>query len=132
MHVEVNDNTNIANRLLEIERILLAVQRRIPEIEGLVLVTRDGLPIASSLHNGTDEDQISAMTAASLSLSERVVIELKRGTMEQVIITGSDGLIIIRNAGEYAVLVAIVQIKAKLGLVLLDMRRSADKLSELI
>ncbi len=132
MHVEVNGNSNITNRLLEIEKILRAVQHRIPDIEGLAVVTRDGLPIASSLHTGSDEEQISAMTAASLSLSECVVIELQRGIMEQVIISGSKGLIIIRNAGKYAVLVAIVQVKAKLGLVLLDMKRASQKLSELI
>ncbi len=132
MHVEVNDNSNVTDRLLEIERILLEVQRRIPDIEGVAIVTKDGLPIASLLHSDSDEDQISAMTAASLSLSERVVIELKRGIMEQVIITGSNGLIVIRNAGEYAVLVAIVNIKAKLGLVLFDMRRAAERLSKLI
>ncbi len=132
MHVEVNDNSNVTDRLLEIERILLEIQRRIPDIEGVAIVTRDGLPIASLLHSDSDEDQISAMTAASLSLSERVLIELKRGIMEQVIISGSDGLIVIRNAGEYAVLVAIVRIKAKLGLVLFDMRRAAEKLSVLI
>lgn len=132
MHVEVNDNSNVTDRLLEIEKILLEVQRRIPDIEGVAIVTRDGLPIASLLHSDNNEDQISAMTAASLSLSERVVIELKRGIMEQVIISGSDGLIAIQNAGEYAVLVAIVDIKAKLGLVLLDMKRAAEKLSELI
>jgi predicted regulator of Ras-like GTPase activity (Roadblock/LC7/MglB family) len=132
MHVEVNDNSNVTDRLIEIERILLEVQRRIPDIEGIAVVTRDGLPIASLLHSDNDEDQISAMTAASLSLSERVVIELKRGIMEQVIITGSDGLIVIRNAGEYAVLVAIVRINTKLGLVLFDMKRAADKLSGMI
>jgi len=132
MHVEVNDNSNVTDRLMEIERILHEVQRRISDIEGVAVVTRDGLPIASLLHSDSDEDQISAMTAASLSLSERVVIELKRGIMEQVIISGSNGLIVIRNAGEYAVLVAIVSVKAKLGLVLFDMRRAAKELSKLI
>jgi len=132
MHLEVNSDPNITNRLLEIERILLSVQHRIPDIEGLAVVSRDGLPIASSLHSGSNEEKISAMTAASLSLSERVVIELQRGIMEQVIISGSKGLIVIRNAGKYAVLVAIVQVKAKLGLVLLDMKRASKKLSVLI
>jgi len=80
-----NNDTEIMDRLQEIERILKEVQSRIPDLEGLAVVTRDGLPIASALYTSTDEDRISAMTAASLSLSERVVIELERGTMEQVI-----------------------------------------------
>lgn len=128
----LEDDAEIMDRLQEIERILKDVQSRIPDLEGLAVVTRDGLPIASALYTSTDEDRISAMTAASLSLSERVVIELERGAMEQVIITGSNGLVIIRDAGEHAVLVGIARVDAKLGLVLLDMKRAANKLSAMI
>ena len=127
-----NDDDEIMDRLAEIERILREVQSRIPDLEGLAVVTRDGLPIASALYSSTDEDRISAMTAASLSLSERVCMELERGIMEQVIITGSNGLIIIRDSGEHAVLVGIARIDAKLGLVLLDMKTAAKKLAKMI
>lgn len=128
----LNDDSEIMDRLQEIERILREVQSRIPDLEGLAVVTRDGLPIASALYTNTDEDRISAMTAASLSLSERVVMELERGIMEQLIITGSNGLVIIRDAGEHAVLVGIARVDAKLGLVLLDMKRAARKLANMI
>ncbi|MFX1286732.1 MAG: roadblock/LC7 domain-containing protein [Promethearchaeota archaeon] len=128
----LEDDAEIMDRLQQIERILREVQSRIPDLEGLAVVTRDGLPIASALYTNTDEDRISAMTAASLSLSERVVLELERGIMEQLIITGSNGLVIIRDAGEHAVLVGIARVDAKLGLVLLDMKRAAKKLSNMI
>ncbi|MFX0207287.1 MAG: roadblock/LC7 domain-containing protein [Candidatus Hodarchaeota archaeon] len=128
----LEDDAEIMDRLQQIERILREVQSRIPDLEGLAVVTRDGLPIASALYTNTDEDRISAMTAASLSLSERVVLELERGIMEQLIITGSNGLVIIRDAGEHAVLVGIARVDAKLGLVLLDMKRAAKKLSTMI
>lgn len=128
----LEDDAEIMDRLQQIERILREVQSRIPDLEGLAVVTRDGLPIASALYSNTDEDRISAMTAASLSLSERVVLELERGVMEQLIITGSNGLVIIRDAGEHAVLVGIARAEAKLGLVLLDMKRAAKKLADMI
>ena len=67
-----NDDTEIMDRLQEIERILKEVQSRIPDLEGLAVVTRDGLPIASALYTNTDEDRISAMTAASLSLVQTI------------------------------------------------------------
>ena len=127
-----NDDEEIMDRLAQIERILREVQSRIPDLEGLAVVTKDGLPIASALYSNTDEDRVSAMTAASLSLSERVVMELDRGKMEQVIITGSNGTVIIRDSGEHAVLVGIARIDAKLGLVLLDMKRAAKKLEAMI
>jgi predicted regulator of Ras-like GTPase activity (Roadblock/LC7/MglB family) len=117
---------------MQIEALLRDVEQRIPDLEGLSVVTKDGLPIASALNTKVDEDRISAMTAASLSLAERVVVELERGKMDEMIIKGSNGLIIIRDAGEYAVLTGIARSDAKLGLVLLDMRRCAQTLSEMI
>lgn len=128
----LEDDAEIMDRLQQIERILREVQSRIPDLEGLAVVTRDGLPIASALYTNTDEDRISAMTAASLSLSERVCLELERGIMEQLIINGSNGLVIVRDAGEHAVLVGIARMDAKLGLVLLDMKRAAKKLADMI
>ncbi|UCG90803.1 MAG: roadblock/LC7 domain-containing protein [Candidatus Heimdallarchaeota archaeon] len=119
-------------RLQEIERILHELQSRIPDLEGVAVVSREGLSIASALFTTVDEDRIGAMTAASLSLSDRIVLELERGIMDQVIITGTDGLVIIREAGEHAVLVGIAKTNAKLGLVLLDIKRAAKKLAGLI
>ena len=123
---------DVVDRLLQIESLLREVEQRIPDLEGLAVVTKDGLPIASALNTRVDEDRISAMTAAMLSLAERVVDELERGQMIEMIIKGSSGLIIIRDAGEYAVLAGIARTDAKLGLVLLDMRRCSASLAEMI
>ncbi|MFW9902981.1 MAG: roadblock/LC7 domain-containing protein [Candidatus Thorarchaeota archaeon] len=132
MYLETNQNSDTTDRLYKIERILQELQSRIPELEGLAVVSREGLSIASMLVTTVDEDRIGAMTAASLSLSDRIVLDLERGIMDQVIITGTDGLVIIRDAGEHAVLVGIVKPNAKLGLVLLDIKRAAKKLMGLI
>jgi predicted regulator of Ras-like GTPase activity (Roadblock/LC7/MglB family) len=125
-------DADVADRLMQIEALLRDVEQRIPDLEGLSVVTKDGLPIASALNTRVDEDRISAMTAAMLSLAERVVVELERGKMDEMIIKGTEGLIIIRDAGEYAVLAGIARSDAKLGLVLLDMRRCAQSLAEMI
>ena len=132
MYLETNQNSDTLDRLNEIERILQELQSRIPDLEGLAVVSKEGLSISSRLFTTVDEDRIGAMTAASLSLSDRIVLELERGVMDQVIITGTNGLVIIRDAGEHAVLVGIAKPNAKLGLVLLDIKRAAKKLAGLI
>lgn len=132
MYLETNQNSDTMDRLHEIERILQELQARIPDLEGLAVVSKEGLSIASMLFTTVDEDRIGAMTAASLSLSDRIVLELERGIMDQVIITGTNGLVIIRDAGEHAVLVGIAKPNAKLGLLLLDIKRAAKKLAGLI
>ena len=87
MYLETNQNSDTIDRIQEIERILQELQSRIPDLEGLAVVSKEGLSIASMLITTVDEDRIGAMTAASLSLSDRIVLELERGIMDQVIIT---------------------------------------------
>src|SRR6187402_1544474 len=67
------------------------LQATTPEIEASAVVSVDGLIMASSLPVGVEEDRVSAMSAAMLSLGERISNELGRGALEQVYIKGDDG-----------------------------------------
>ena len=103
-----------------------------PDTEASAVVSVDGLSIASALPKGVEEDRVSAMSAAMLSLGERIATELGRGTLEQVYIKGEKGYVILMSVGKEAVLTALAREQAKLGLILLDMRRAAEDLSKLI
>ncbi len=103
-----------------------------PDVEGAATVSLDGLILASVLPAGTDEDRVSAMAAALLSLGERTAEELARGTLEQVYVKGNNGYIILMQAGKEAVLETIAGPGAKLGMVLLDMKRAVQELSRLL
>jgi predicted regulator of Ras-like GTPase activity (Roadblock/LC7/MglB family) len=97
-----------------------------PDIEASAVVSVDGLIIASALPNSVEEDRVSAMSAAMLSLGERISSELGRGTLEQVYIKGADGFVMITSIGTEAVLTALAGPHAKLGLIFLEMRRAAE------
>lgn len=111
---------------------LRELQGSSPDIEASALVSVDGLPIASALPQGVEEDRVSAMSAAMLSLGERIASELGRGTLAQVYIKGEKGYVVLMSVGEEAVLTALAREQAKLGLILLEMRRAAETLSKLI
>ncbi|UCH61510.1 MAG: roadblock/LC7 domain-containing protein [Anaerolineales bacterium] len=111
---------------------LIEMQAASPEIEASAVVSVDGLIMASALPAETEEDRVSAMSAAMLSLGERIAGELGRGTLEQVYIRGNDGYVIVTAVGEEAVLTAMVRENAKLGLVFLEMRRAAEDLVRLV
>ncbi|HET7075929.1 MAG TPA: roadblock/LC7 domain-containing protein [Chloroflexia bacterium] len=102
------------------------------DIEASAVVSVDGLIMASALPRDVEEDRVSAMSAAMLSLGERIAIELGRGTLDQVFIRGEQGYVLLMSVGTEAVLTALARKEAKLGLVLLDMRRTAAELSRLI
>jgi len=75
---------------------------------------------------------VSAMSAAMISLGERISSELGRGLLEQVFIKGVKGFVVLMSIGEDAVLTALASEHAKLGLIFLDMRRTAEELKKLI
>ena len=108
------------------------LQATTPEIEASAVVSVDGLIMASSLPAGVEEDRVSAMSAAMLSLGERISNELRRGSLDQVYIKGDDGYVILMSVGDEAVLTTLVREGAKLGLIFLDMRRTADDLEKLV
>jgi predicted regulator of Ras-like GTPase activity (Roadblock/LC7/MglB family) len=103
-----------------------------PDIEASAVVSVDGLIIASALPANVEEDRVSAMSAAMLSLGERIAGELGRGTLDQVYIRGDNGYVILTAVGEEAVLTVLARKDAKLGLVFLDMRRAAEDLISLV
>jgi len=103
-----------------------------PDIEASAIVSVDGLTIASALPHGVEEDRVSAMSAAMLSLGERISGELGRGDLEQIYIKGSQGSVMLMAVGTDAVLTVLAREQAKLGLILLDIRRAVQDLSKLI
>jgi len=108
------------------------LQASSPDIEASAVVSVDGLTIASALPQDVEEDRVSAMSAAMLSLGERIASELGRGNLDQVYIKGGQGYVVLMSVGEDAVLTALAREKAKLGLIFLDMRRATEELTSLI
>ncbi len=115
-----------------LDDILKRLLGAIPEVKSAAIVSAEGLPIASALPQGIDETRIAAMTAALLSLSERAIIEMAKGDFDQLYIKGSNGYLLVMQAGPNAVLTVSTTKEVRLGLILLDCRRTCEKISQLI
>jgi predicted regulator of Ras-like GTPase activity (Roadblock/LC7/MglB family) len=108
------------------------LQASSPDVEASAVVSVDGLTIASALPSNVEEDRVSAMSAAMLSLGERIAGELGRGNLDQVYIRGMAGFVILMSVGAEAVLTVLARDQAKLGLLFLDMRRAVTDLTQLL
>jgi hypothetical protein len=122
----------MANRTERMIERLRDLQVSSPDIEAAAIVSVDGLSIASSLPQGVEEDRVSAMSAAMLSLGERIASELGRGMLDEVYVKGEKGYVILRAVGEEAVLTVLARQQAKLGLLFLDMRRAAEEFAAIL
>ncbi len=120
------------SRTQQLVERLRNLQASSPDIEASAVVSVDGLTIASALPQGIEEDRVSAMSAAMLSLGDRIASELGRGALEQVYIKGDQGYVVLMAVGEEAVLTALAREGAKLGLIFLDMRRAAEDIAKFL
>jgi len=102
------------------------------DIEASGIISTDGLMIASVLPASMDEDRVGAMSAAMLSLGDRTAQELARGTLEQVLIKGANGYVLMTYAGAESVLTVLAKPNAKLGLIFLDVKRAASSIAEFL
>jgi predicted regulator of Ras-like GTPase activity (Roadblock/LC7/MglB family) len=108
------------------------LQTNTEAVEAAAIVSVDGLSMASSMPPDVEEDRVAAMSAAMLSLGERIASELGRGTLDQVYIKGEKGFVILMAVGEEAVLTVLASEDAKLGLVFLEMKRAVTDLEKLV
>jgi predicted regulator of Ras-like GTPase activity (Roadblock/LC7/MglB family) len=129
LHKKLSSMEPTTDNLDEILKKLLAA---IPEVKAAAIVSAEGLPIASALPQGVDETRIAAMTAALLSLAERSVIEMEKGEFDQLYVKGSDGYLLVLQAGPNAVLTVSTTKDVRLGLIFLDCKRTCEKIAELI
>ncbi len=84
--------------------ILQSILTLAPEVEYAAIVTFEGSHIASVLPQGVDETKISAIIAALLSLSKSAVEEINMDKFDTFFAKGSNGYLLILQAGPKDVL----------------------------
>ena len=99
------------------------------------VVSIEGLPIAlypEAAPHGMDDTRVAAMTAAMLALGDRAVMELQRGNLVRVMVEGDNGWLISVTAGEMAVVTVATDREIKLGFVMNEIYRLAEKIKALL
>ena len=103
----------------------------IPELQGVLLASDDGLPIIHSLTDGEDPARLAAMAAAASSLGTRVSATLETGTVTEVSIRASGGDLFVYSVGGRAVLAVLGPKGANAGLINLEARNVAGEAARL-
>ncbi|MER2605062.1 MAG: roadblock/LC7 domain-containing protein [Siculibacillus sp.] len=120
------------SRLDELNKILRKLQSDSPGVEASALISEDGLMIASALTPDLEENRVAGMTATLLNLGTRAAVELARGEVKEVIIRGEHGYAVMINAGRGALLLALANESAKLGLIFFDMHEAIRGLKKVL
>ena len=103
-----------------------------PDVQGVALISPDGLSLSSVLPSQMDEERTAAMSASILSLGERIGGELARGNVERIVVRGEKGYSVLVGCGSEAVLLVLANSSAKKGLLFLETKRVVNQIIQLL
>lgn len=102
------------------------------EIQGLSIVSVQGLPIVSLMDSSVNDGIVSAMAAAIQSVGERAAEELSRGKLRRIMLDGETGQMIMNQAGEHAILVTLVKQDSSLGVIFMLIESFSRKIAKIL
>lgn len=103
------------------------------ELEGAVLSNSDGLPIASILRPGLEEDYIAAAAASALTSVEKIAEEIDSdGPFEQMILKIGNNFVVISDVDDESALIILTNNKTNLGVLMAEMKKAHERLGELL
>ena len=112
----------------ELKKILEEFCKRSSGCLGAAVMNGDGMILASCLRSESDELHFTAMLSGVLGIGERAAKELKLGRLENVVVVGENGLLVLSACREDRALMVLFNDAARLGLTLLDVREMAGEL----
>lgn len=113
----------------EIRQEMALLRERIPDVDGSVVCSVDGLTLASDLGRDIAAEQTGALSSALLALSRRMTDMAGKGTFEETLISGTNGYTACYAAGPKIVLTVLARPGTNLGLLRLEGRKTAARLA---
>jgi len=112
-----------------LDDILKNLLAAIPEVKAAAIISRSGFIIASTFPEDEYEMKIAGMTVAFFHLAERSVLEMRKGEFDQILIKGSEGYLILTQAGPDAMLLtSLTDIRG----IFIDTKRTCEKIAKLL
>ncbi len=102
------------------------------EVEGAIIISPDGMALASVLSPGMDEEGTAALSASMLSLGERIGSELARGAIDRIVVEGERGYGILVGCTQKAILLVLASSAAKQGILFLEIKQAVAKIALLL
>ncbi|MHA1596469.1 MAG: roadblock/LC7 domain-containing protein [Candidatus Asgardarchaeia archaeon] len=122
----------MSSKMKELEELLMELTRSVKGILAAVIVDSQGLPISSIMPQSIEEELIAAMTATILSVSQNALKELGQGMIEKIMVEGDNGSLIMRNAGENAILAVLVDNRSNIGLIFYALKKFSKRIESVL
>jgi len=111
---------------------LLADLKNVGGVMAVAAASRDGLLIRSLMQNEQYVESLAAMSATMLGAAETATTHVEMGIPTRVIVESDNGKMIVIGGGPKALLILLANKNSELGLILLELDKSAQKLKEIL
>jgi predicted regulator of Ras-like GTPase activity (Roadblock/LC7/MglB family) len=92
-----------------VEEFLFSLQKTNTAIKAVILLSIEGLPIASTLPRDVNKSQLSALSATILAVGKRGNTEMDNGEFNHLYIKGSKGGVLTFQLSKFEVLVVLTK-----------------------
>lgn len=115
----------------DLDRILQALCKALPEVTGAVVASSEGLVIASYPAQ-LEPTRVAVMAAMAHDLGKRVAETLAQGLFQEAAVCGEKGSVVLQGTAEGVVLAVQTPAGVNLGLVNLEARSAAYKIRKVL
>ncbi len=115
----------------ELARVIYDIRSSIPELNGMMIASTDGLPISHDFQEA-EAERVAAMAATALGLGKRMTERTNLGALHETVVRGDYGYLVVYAAGENAVLVMSGPITSNLGLMRIEARSASTIVSKVL
>lgn len=115
----------------DLKLVIGAIRRAIPELSGVMIASQDGLAIAHDFPDG-EAERVAAMAATALGLGKRISERTNMGDLQEAVVRGENGYLVVYGAGDDAVLVMQGPIDSNLGLMRIEARVASVEIKQLL
>lgn len=119
----------------ELKQILTKLVEGNKHIESAIIASTEGLPVAwfSKIQNEMEEKgKIAAAVSVIFLTSERNALDLKKGHINNILVKGSEGYVILQLVGEDHVLASVASEKSRPSVVIRDMTSTRNEAREVL
>jgi predicted regulator of Ras-like GTPase activity (Roadblock/LC7/MglB family) len=115
----------------ELARVIYDMRRSIPELHGVMIASTDGLPISHDFPE-SEAERVAAMAATALGLGKRITERNNLGGLQETVVRGDHGYVVVYAAGDNGILVMSGPITSNLGLMRIEARSASSIVSQIL
>ncbi len=111
--------------------VIQQLRENVPDITGVMIASADGLSINTDFPEA-EAARVAAMGASAIGLGNRIAKTTDLGDMYDMMVEGTNELLVIYMAGPGAILAVRAPRSANLGLIRLEGPKAAKRVADLV